>query len=56
MAADTRTKEELLAEIEKVSSEKAALEKENSDLKANSNSPTKSGLEARAIEFSNERL
>lgn len=56
MAADTRTKEELLAEIEKIASEKAALEKENSDLKANANSPTKSGLEVRAVEFSNERL
>jgi cell division protein FtsB len=56
MAADTKTTQELQAELEKIKAEKAALEKENSDLKANTNQPQKSGLEVRAVEFSNERL
>lgn len=62
--ADTKTKEELLAELEKVKAEKEAIEKENSELKdslANANKPTEkkdfsSGLVTRALEFSNERL
>lgn len=56
MAVDTKTTQELQAELDKVNAEKAALEKENSDLKAKRNKPQKSGLETRAIEFSNERL
>lgn len=54
--ADNKTKEELQVELDKIKAEKAALEKENSELKANTNQPIKTGLEQRAIEFSNERL
>lgn len=54
--ADTKTKEELLAELEKVKAEKEAIEKENSELKANTVKPTQSGLEVRTLAFSNERL
>ena len=54
--ADTKTKEDLLAELEKVKAEKEALENENSKLKANTVIPSKSGLEVRSLEFSNERL
>lgn len=54
--ADNKTKEELQVELDKIKAEKSALEKENSELKANTNQPQKTGLETRAIEFSNERL
>ena len=54
--ADNRTKEELQAELDKIKAEKAALEKENSDLKATTRKPEQTGLVTRALEFSNERL
>lgn len=54
--ADNKTKEELQVELDKIRAEKAALEKENSDLKANKSKPQQTGLVTRALEFSNERL